>query len=322
MNPKLKKCLLLLSVILTVTGCRQNDDKKTEPVPVLRYDQALMRLDTSRLKESLQGLSDSFPLYLDGADWENRVNLLRIRNFIEDPVVQGTYAKIGRQYADSKDLGLDLARIFHHTKKLFPDFQNPRVYTYISYFDFVNRVMYLDTVLSIALDLYVDGNEALLDEAGIPRYMSRKLNAAHLAPDVARVIGSAWIRQEEKRSLLDFMVYEGKVAWFMEQVLPGTSPENIFGYTKEQLLWCKTHEKEAWQYVVQQNLLFETNPVKFRYFVNEGPFNPLLEGAPARLAQFTGLQIVRAYLKKSGTDFQTLLSAAPMEILQVSGYRP
>lgn len=301
-------------------GCRKSAAPQIEPVPVLRYDLAIMQLDTAHLQQELQKLSDSFPLYLAGADWENPQNLLRIKNFIEDPLVQLCYSKIQKQY-NSEELGSQMARIFNNTRKLFPDFKAPQIYTYISYLDFVNRIVYLDSALSIALDVYIDGNEAAMDELGIPRYMSRKLNAAHLNADVARVLGSSLIKQE-KQSLLDYIVYEGKVAYFMESVLPKESMEHIFGYDRTQLLWCKAHEKEVWQYIVTQNLLFESNPVKFRHFVNEGPFNPLLEGAPARLSQYVGWRIVRSYLKKSGTDFNTLLTADPQTVLQVSAYRP
>lgn len=302
-------------------GCRKSAETKVEPVPVLRYDIAVMQLDTANLQQELQKLSDSFPLYLAGADWQNPRNLMRIKNFIEDPLVQLSYSKIQQQYAGSENLGWQLARIFDNTRKLFADFKDPQVYTYISYLDFVNRIVYIDSALSIALDVYIDGNEAQMDEIGIPRYMSRKLNAAHLNADVARVLGSSLIRQE-RQSLLDHIVYEGKVVCFMEKVLPKESMEHIFGYDRKQLLWCKAHEKEVWQYIVKQNLLFETNPLKFRHFVNEGPFNPLLEGAPARLSQYVGWRIVHAYLKKSGTDFNTLLTADPQTVLQVSAYRP
>lgn len=302
-------------------GCQKSAEPKVEPVPVLRYDLALMRLDTAHLQQQMQALTDSFPLYLSGADWENPQNLLRIKTFIEDPLVQLFHSKIQEQYAGPEELGSSLARIFNHTRKLFPSFKDPQVYTYISYLDFVNRILYMDSALSIALDVYIDGNEAQMDEIGIPRYMSRRLNAAHLNADVARVLGSSLIRQE-RQSLLDHIVYEGKVVCFMEKVLPEESMEHIFGYDRTQLLWCKAHEKEVWQYIVKQNLLFETNPLKFRHFVNEGPFNPLLEGAPARLAQYVGWRIVHAYLKISGNDFNTLLAADPQTVLQVSAYRP
>ena len=312
--------LLWVTMIIPNTSCRSGHPK-VQPVPVLRYDMALMQLDTANLASELQRLSDSFPLYLSGADWNNLQNLQRIRNFVEDPVVKRAYAKIEQTYSDSPQLGVELARIFHHTRQLFPAFKDPVVYTYISYFDFVNRVIYLDSALSIALDLYIDGNESQLDELGVPRYMSRKLNAKHLGADVARVIGSAWMPQE-KQCLLDYIVSEGKVLYFMEQVLPEADAATLLGYTPEQWLWCRAQEREIWQYIVQQNLLFESNPMKFRYFVNEGPFNPLLDGAPARLSQFIGWRIVRAYLKKSGNDFQTLLQATPQEVLQASAYRP
>ncbi|MCM1169902.1 MAG: hypothetical protein NC324_08215 [Bacteroides sp.] len=309
------------ALLLTAASCNRKDNISVPPVPVLRYDLALMQLEPDNLKEGLQGLTDSFPLYLEGADWDNPLNLQRIQNFVEDPVVQQAYGKIRAQYPDSKALGTELTRIFERTRQLFPAFQNPEVYTYISYFDFVNRVLYLDSMLSIALDLYIDGNQERLDEIGVPRYMSRKLDAAHLGADVARVIGSALIKQE-KETLLDHLVYEGKVLYFMQDVLPDASPETLFGYSREQVLWCKAHEREVWQYMVQQNLLYESNPLKFRYFVNEGPFNPLLEGAPARLSQFVGLRIVRAYLKKSSKDFNALLNASAQEVLQGSAYRP
>lgn len=323
MNTKTTRFLLGLFLVLTVmaTACKQGGNKQTEPVSVLRYDMAIMQLDTTNLQTGLQALTDSFPLYLAGADWENQYNLQRIRHFIEDPVVRRAYAKIMEEYPDSRKLGSDLNRIFNHTRKLFPDFKNPQVYTYISYFDFVNRIIYLDSALSIALDLYINGNEGQLDELGVPRYMSRKLNPKHLTADVARVIGSDLLAQP-KQSLLDYIVAEGKVLYFMEQVLPDADAETLLGYTKEQYLWCRAHEREVWQYIVQQNLLFETNPVKFRHFVNEGPFNPLLEGAPSRLAQFIGWRMVKSYLKKSGNNFQTLLHASAQEVLQNSAYRP
>lgn len=314
----------LLFCLVICGGCHRGNDsaRSIPPVCVLRYETALMRADTAHLKTSMQALTEKFPLYLEGADWENPLNVRRIRNFIEDPLVQTVYERIEKQYADSTAFNRRIALLFDRIRREFPAFGNPTVYTYISYFDFMNRILYLDSALSVALDLYVDGNEQQMDEIGIPRYISRKLNAAYLEPDLARVLITSLLPGTERASLLDHIVFEGKIQYFMEQVLPHTEPSLLLGYDERQMLWCKAHEREIWQYMVQQNLLFETNPLKFRYFVEEGPFNPLLEGAPARLCQYTGRRMVQAFMKKTGNDRERLLQASAREVLQISAYKP
>lgn len=315
---------LLISLTILSTGCHQHDThpESIRPVRVLRYDLAVMQADTAMLKEEMKRLSAQFPLYLEGADWENDLNLLRIRNFIEDPLIQEVFKKIEHQYADSAMFNHHIAILLERVRGYFPDFENPTVYTYLSYFDFMNRILYMDSALSIAIDLYVDGNGKEMDEIGIPRYISRKLNAAYLEPDLTRVLVSALLPKSEKASLLDHIVFEGKVLYLMEQILPKTETRLLLGYDETQMIWCKAHESEVWQYIVQQNLLFETNPLKFRYFVEDGPFNPLLEGAPARLCQYIGLRMVRAYMKKTGNVPEQLLQASSRQVLKLSAYKP
>ncbi|MDE5609921.1 MAG: hypothetical protein K2I66_06040 [Bacteroidales bacterium] len=288
-----------------------------------RYETYLMEADTAQLQTALENALPEFELFLQGADLSDPVNLLRIRYFLEDPVVEDAYAHIEKTYGDGKALHRELACLFGHVQVFFPDFKAPEVYTYISYYDFVNRILYHDSILTIALDLYLDNHTEALDEAGIPRYLSRRFNSAHLLPDIARVIGAKHIQTSTERvSLLDHIASDGKLVHFITQVCPDADMERILGFSHEEYLWCKAHEKEVWQYIVRQNLLFETDPFKFRYFVNEGPFNPLLPGAPARLSQFIGLRIVERYLKKNEADFSTLLACPPRELLRLSGYKP
>lgn len=287
-----------------------------------RYETYLMEADTAQLRTALENALPEFGLFLQGADLSDSVNLLRIRCFLEDPVVEDAYACIGKTYGDGRALHRELSCLFGRVRTFFPDFKAPEVYTYISYYDFVNRILYHDSILTIALDLYLDNHSGALDEAGIPRYLSRRLNSAHLLPDIARVIGARHIQTQERVSLLDYIAADGKLVYFMTRVLPDADMEHILGFSREEYLWCRAHEKEIWQYVVRQNLLFGTDPFQFRYFVNEGPFNPLLPGAPARLSQFIGWRIVERYIRKTEADFPSLLTCPPRELLRLSGYKP
>ena len=313
-------CLLSL---LPLPACKEKGSPLPQfPVEIHRYEKALMELDTSHIQNGLEQIAPRFGLYLQGADLSDTINLLRIKYFIQDPVVKQAYRKIESTYSDWEKTSAGLSLLFARIRSLFPDFRDPEVYTYISYYDFANRVLYLDSVLSIAIDLYADGNEKAMDEIGIPRYLSRRLDSRYLLPDAAKVIGSALMPPMEKSTLLDYMVSDGKLIYFMQEVLPQAEPALLLAYTDEEYLWCESHEREVWQYLVQQNLLFETDPLRFRYFVNEGPFNPLLQGAPARLSQFIGFQIVERYMRKSGKNWESLLKEEPLAILRESGYKP
>ena len=304
-------------------GCGSRDSS-CAPVPVRRYENALMRLDTGNLKAGLELMAPEFPLFFDGADLEDSLNILQIRLFINDPVVDELHGRIRQTYdkEDSSRLSKDFGCLFSRIRCLSPSFRIPEVYTYISYLDYAHRILYQDTVLVIGLDLYADGNEALMDEAGIPRYLSSRLNSRYLMPDAARAVALSLIGDAEGDELLAWIVKEGKAMWFMRQVLPKAEPSVLLGYSDADFAWCERNEQAIWQYIVQQDLLFETDPFEYRYFINEGPFNPLLPGSPARLARFVGWKMVDAYMKRSDADWTVLREADPMTVLEESRYKP
>ena len=316
--------VLLFAGMVFCVSCRETGaGRENAPVHVRRYEQALMQADTAHLQQALARMAADFPLFFEGADLSDTLGIRQIRFFIQDPVVKLLYQRVEAEYgADSLRLGRDLSALFSRVRELEPGFSAPEVYTYISCLDYRHRVLYQDSVLVISIDLYVEGNQDLLDEAGIPRYLSRRLNAGYLRPDVARALGSALLGKKEPSSLLDNIVEQGKVMWFMRQVLPDVPAFALIGYTEEQYEWCRANEARIWHYLVQQDLIFETNPFEYRYFVNDGPFNPMMPGAPARLARFVGWQMVDAYVRQSGADWSVLRQADARTVLEVSRYKP
>lgn len=317
--PSLISCLMPMLFL----SCNENPRIPAEGIPrIHRYEKALMDLDTAHIRSGLEEAFPEFRLYLQGADLHDTINLLRIKYFIQDPIVKNAYAKIESTYGDLKALELEIGRLFFRIRELFPQFRTPEIYTYISYYDFTNRILYMDSILSIAIDLYLDDNEKEMNQLGIPRYLSRRLNSRFLLPDIAKVVGSSFLSAKERNTLLDQMVSDGKTLYFMKEVLPKADPEELLGYTRDEILWSRSHEKEVWQYMIRQNLLFETDPLKFRHFVNEGPFNPLLPGAPSRLSQYMGLQIVERFMDKTGNDWKALQETDSRNILRISGYKP
>lgn len=307
------------------TSCR-NQSENFPPARVLRYDKALMEADTSNLSQELKRLAPEYWLYLEGADLDDTINILRIRNFIADPLVKIAYEKAQQTYANPEKpedyIEYRLGNLFGRINKLFPSFQAPTVFTYNSYFDFANRIIYLDSILSIAIDLYTYDNEKFMDEVGVPRYISRRMNSTHLETDVAKVLLAPIVGPRPGSSLLDYIITDGKILYLSKMVLPDIQDNLLLGYTEEELKWSEKNESMVWNFILQQNLLFETNPNQFRHFVNEGPFNSQIQGAPARLNQYIGLKIVEKYVRKSNADTETLLHTSPIDILRISQYKP
>jgi uncharacterized protein YjaZ len=111
----------------------------------------------------------------------------------------------------------------------------------------------------------------------------------------------------------------------MDRFLPGTPDELKIGYTPDQLEWCRENEKSLWKMMIDQELLYSSDPLVNRKFIQDGPFTAgLPEGAPAMLGRWIGWQIVRSYMKKhSETDLLHLFELSDSQlILSQSGYKP
>ncbi|MDR1739592.1 MAG: hypothetical protein LBR45_02410, partial [Bacteroidales bacterium] len=267
--------------------------------------------------------SDEYWVFLQGADLNDSNNAKQISQFITDTQISSVYKKIKKTYKDNEDLGLEFGSAFDQIRNIFPHFQNPQVYTYISYFDVMNRVIYFDSILWISLDLYVPENTEQYSSFGIPQYLSRRLLPEYLVPDAVRSIGERLIPQiAPPTSLLDYIVAEGKILCFMEEVLPETDKYLLLGYSPKEWAWCKNNEKKIWGYLASENLIYETNLVRIRRFISDGPTGLAFEGAPSRLSQFIGLMLVKRYLRNTDNNWELLLEQNSTEVLTVSKYKP
>jgi uncharacterized protein YjaZ len=125
--------------------------------------------------------------------------------------------------------------------------------------------------------------------------------------------------------LLDHMILHGKVLYAMDLLLPETPDSLKTGYTAAQSEWCLDNEKELWQLLIDQELLFSPDPLVIRKFIQDGPFTAgMPEGAPAMLGKWTGWQIVRSYMNKHRdvTLEQLFKTTDSQVILSESGYKP
>ncbi|MCJ0741216.1 gliding motility lipoprotein GldB [Pedobacter montanisoli] len=224
----------------------------------------------------------------------------------------------------------ELTQTFKYIKYYYPKAEIPRFIAFVSGFAYQTPIG--DNYLGIGLDMFLGKDSkfygALIES--LPQYLTRKFTPDYIVPRVSEyyVRENLIKEQDQDRSLLSKMIYNGKILYFMEQVLPETTPDSVkIGYTTQQLAWCKTFEPEVWAYFMENNLLYNTDYSKIQVYLSDGPFTPGIgekrESAP-KLGVWIGWQIVKQYMKQHPdvTLNQLMAEKDAQKILSDSKYKP
>jgi len=224
----------------------------------------------------------------------------------------------------------EITDAFRRIKYYYPKANLPsRVYAYFSGFEAQTSLG--NNYIGIGLDMFLGGNSKFypaLTEL-FPRYVSRRFTPDYIAPRVAETVirENLFPERDNDRTLLDKMVYNGKIMYFLDEVLPDVPDTVKIGYTGKQLQWATQFKGNIWGYFMEQNLLYESDFNRIQTYLNEAPFTPGLgeknESAP-RLGIWTGWQIVKAYMDKHPgmTIAQLMAETDAQKILNESKYRP
>ncbi|MGZ3754480.1 MAG: gliding motility lipoprotein GldB [Mucilaginibacter sp.] len=224
----------------------------------------------------------------------------------------------------------ELTDAFRRIKYYYPKATLPvKVYAYFS--GFQAQTSLGNNYIGIGLDMFLGANSKFypaLTEL-FPHYVSRRFTPDNIAPRVAEAIirENLFPESDNDKSLLSKMVYNGKIMYFMDLVLPDVPDSTKIGYTTKQLKWATDFKADIWGYFLEQNLLYESDFNRIQMYLNEAPFTPGIgeknESAP-RLGIWTGWQIIKAYMDKHPdvTIAQLMAEQDAQKILNESKYRP
>jgi gliding motility-associated lipoprotein GldB len=223
----------------------------------------------------------------------------------------------------------DLTDAFKHIKYYFQEKKLPRLYTFFSGFE--AQIAVGDGYVGIGLDLFLGSDSRFYPAitSAYPRYISRNFNAQNICPRVVEGIAreDMYPESDSSKTLLSKMIYNGKIMYFMDDILPDANDTLKIGYTAAQLKWCQQFEPKIWAFFLDQNLLYESDYPKIEKYLGPAPFTPGLgeknESAP-KLGVWTGWQIVRQYMNKHPevTLPELMADNDAQKILNQSGYHP
>jgi gliding motility-associated lipoprotein GldB len=239
----------------------------------------------------------------------------------QDSTMRTLYDSVKLEFQDFNKIEKDLENAFKAIKFNFPDFQIPKVYTFVSGFN--SDLIVTEELIVIGLDYFLPANHTFQPDQ--PRYLADRYEAAYIVPMLVTVISSRFnSTNSADNTLLAEMIYYGKSYYFTKEILPCTSDQYIIGYTPDQIAESFDNEEYIWAHFIENELLYETNPFEIRKYVGEAPFtDEISTKAPGRIGRWLGWNIVEDYVVNNEIQLSDLMGEADAEkIFRQSGYRP
>ncbi len=323
--------VLTLALFFIACSCRQSSSDVSlkgitiKPVTIHRYEKALFSIPPENLKQELPALAGEFRIFL-GDQFLEQANLMRLQSFVSDTAMQALYRASQQDYPDLSQLCSELDLAFRYFKYYFPEKATPVVFTYISGLDTDNPVLYSSDGMIISLDLFLGKDEPIYTKSGLPRYKTDRLTSEHITPQCMEEVGrSLVVIDEERQSLLDLMVAEGKILYFADITLPKVPDALKIGYSPAQIDWCVANEARIWAFLVENNLLFTTDPEAVGKLMTDGPFTSGFgQESPGRIGAWVGWQIVKNYMQRNPDEpvAKMMQEKDAQKILEGSRYKP
>ncbi len=197
---------------------------------------------------------------------------------------------------DSKQIP-QIKKAFQHYKYYFPEDTVPDIYTFFSSFGY--SVVTLDGAVGLALDKYLGKKfYYLYDKVGWSMYQKRRMIKEMIPVDIMRAVAVAdYPYDEESDNMLKKMIYEGKIQYYLNCMLPETPDTLKWRYTARQMAWAQKYENKIWSYIAEQKLLFSSDQTEIRKMTGDGPYTSAFTDVSApRAGSFIGYKIVEKYM--------------------------
>ncbi len=332
---------LLLGFSLCITSCSRSNEPDISNIKlnikIERFDQSMQQLTAGNVAQVAPQLEKKYDWFY--ADYiQNMLSVgsmadtnyyQNVRTVLGNPEYIALAKAVKSTYPNLKKQEAELTDAFKRMKYYFPMQKTPRFISFLSGFSVQTPIG--NGYVGIGLDMFLGKDSPFYPALvqSIPQYISRRFTPENITPRVLET----YIREElypeadASVSLLDKMVYNGKVLYLMQKALPNAPDSLLIGYTEAQSAWCKTYETDIWAYFIDEKLIFESDYAKIQKFLTDAPFTPGLgennQSAP-KLGVWVGWQIVKNYMDKhpelEPKDLLALQDA--QKILRNSGYKP
>ena len=309
-------------IFLVVLGCDQNSKLEQEiaalpiQIQVDRFDQKFHQSSPDKIPHLKQQYPYLFPQQFADSVWVKRQKdslQLLLQNAVE------------KEFPSISEMEISLTNLFKHIHYYFPKAPIPHVIGLINNVDYQSKTIFADSILLISLDTYLGSKHELYE--GIPKYIRKQMDIRYLGSHVAEKFIATQMPLPQSRTFLSQLIYHGKIAYLKSLLLPKIAPPDRFGYSIKEWDWAQENQKYIWQYFIEKQLLFSTDPSLVQRFIEPAPFSKFYleidNETPGQIGIWLGSEIVKAYKERHPeTTTQQLLALPAQALFQQSNYKP
>ncbi len=302
-------------------------------IEIKRFEKDLFEIDPSRIEENIMQLERKYGRFFQIFNYriinignsQNQEYPELLRLFVTDYINYKLYERVMEVFPDLSELEKGFEQCFKRYKYYFRASPVPEIITYISGFN--QSAVSDENILAVGLDKYLGRNEEFYKElGGLYDYLLLNMHRDKILSDCMRLWAITEFEfKDSVNNLISNMIYEGKIMYFVDAMLPYQPDTLIWGFTDVQMRFCRNNEKQMWTYIIENKLVFNTDKFRISQFIREGPFTKdFSRESPGRAAVWLGYNIVSAYMDKNkNLNLRNLMYESDyMKILNQSGYNP
>lgn len=326
---------------LTLFSCGHNRfDINTEniaisPVVFKRMDKDVFVINQNNMASQTSALEKTYgPFYnrfissiINNGGVHDSLYSQSLLRFLNDKDMSIASNDVAKAYSDNdvELIGDELTEAMKRYQALFPKKQAPQQYvTFMSGFNY--NIVYVDSTLAVGLEMYLGKDYKYYGALQLPKFRTRTMTKEHIVPDAVRgMILTEFDNSDAVNNLLNHMIFYGKVFYLCDALLPNVHDSLKLGYTKAQLEYCDTYEKNLWGFFVKDEKLYANDLKIIGEYTSDGPFTASIsKECPPRIAMWLGRQIVKSYMEHNKeVSFEDLMNEKDAQkILSRSKYKP
>ena len=304
---------LLLSVILSCISCQQgkitgqeiNENPDSSGL-IIRFDKFLYdwlkNPNQPEAEQSVRENNDFLDLYskyiIEIGSPDSSFFSERIRKKFSDNTLFKLYSDAENMYESVQNIEIQLEKAFDKYRDYFPLTKIPNVYMHVSGLN--QSVISGENILSLSIDKYL-GKDYPLYQQYFNARQRQNMTKERIIPDYLKgFLYSELSFNPNDSRLLDNMIYQGKIIYTLQLLLPEASDAFLLGFSKNELNLCLKNEKDIWRYILRNNHLYSNDYLLISKYMNDAPYSPFFTNEyPSQIGVFIGWRIVSRYMSEN-----------------------
>ena len=335
----MKNYISIIFICAILVSCNNKKNKanvdvsniKIEKTEIKRLDKDVFIKDPDELKKNISNLNlkygSFFKIYaklIQAEDIKDSTFVFKILNFTSNTDIKEIQNECEKEYPNLDYISSQFNNAFKHYKFYYPQNNIPEIITCVNGFKFPFYAS--DSIIAIGLESYLGSNCRFYKLLQLPKFRTYTMSKEYIIVDCIKALTYKKFEfKYNSNNVLSNMIYEGKIMYFIDAILPEIDDTLKIEFSKKQMDWCINNESKMWSFLIDKKILFSTDSKDINKLINDGPFTSIFnKESPAKTGVWIGWQIVKNFMDKNKniTLQQLMKENDENEILSLSKYKP